>query len=840
MRRVAPLLLALALAGASGCAATKQDAFRYDAPGSGLDLSSAVVLEGNTYDPSVLRIGDETWLAWLDYRPQHGDSLWIGRRRGDAWVERSVLVEGRNGTRLARPTWARTTNDDTSYAWLTWEERNEQTWDLSWAVFSESMRELRRATLETPTVNETDHATSAAGVGPVLIVARHEGPSGSRIALTALDYDPSRPDTAFDTGGVARAPRWQTVSQNAARPWAPDIAGGPDTALIVWDEFDGNAFQVRARTLRTGRLGSVRAVTTSDRFEARAVVDRAPDGESFWVAWEEGERGWGARYVGNDQAWNNSTDDRGPLHRLRRIRVAQIGLEGDRFEIPALDLPGYGQIADLGPRREGVHEMGLFYERPTLVVDESGRPWVAYRHFAQAQLGRPEITHHHIENGWRIYARALERDGWSPLYRLEHDQRDGQQRLALAPTSDGIVATWTTGRTDRREDERPRGVALARLQRDASAPIVAKGAPPPTPRGSPAPASAPERAEAPTADVGGKTWHLAYGDLHRHTDISLCFAFFDGSLDDAYRYARSVEQLDFLGITDHTRDIDQGDVQSLLWWRAAKEVTRHHSPGVFHPFYSYERSQDDTDHNVISLRDDMLRNFPPPLPEFWAEIDDERTITIPHTTHTVPDEPFNGTVWDYQDDQRRPLAEVYQGFRDVSALEELQVPLAKGYHLGMIASSDHLSTGASYAAAWTESVDQESVFDALRSRRTYGATDRIRLVFRTGDHWMGEVVQADGPVDLQIEVEGTGPLEAVELWVDGTKRERFTPKSDASTMRASARLGPPAHYAFVRVLQRDGNRAWSSPIWLEPTRRGPLDRDRSTPSNRLPRTDAAS
>ena len=48
------------------------------------------------------------------------------------------------------------------------------------------------------------------------------------------------------------------------------------------------------------------------------------------------------------------------------------------------------------------------------------------------------------------------------------------------------------------------------------------------------------------------------------------------------------------------RDIDQGDVQSLLWWRATKEVTRHHAPGVFHPFYAYERSQDDTDHNVIS------------------------------------------------------------------------------------------------------------------------------------------------------------------------------------------------------------------------------------------------
>lgn len=819
MRRAAPLLLALCLVGASGCAATKQETFRYDAPGNGLDLDSVLLLEGNAYDPAVFQLGDETWLAWLDYRPERGDSLWIGRRQDDAWVDRRILVEGNQGTRLARPTWTRTTGGDTTYAWLTWEQREDQTWDLAWAVFSESMRELRRATLETPGVNETDHAASAAGVGPVLIVARQDGPTGSRLALTALAYDPSRPDQTVDTGGVARAPRWETVSQNTARPWAPDIAGGPREALIVWDEFDGGAFQVRARALGSGRLGAVLSLTDSDRFEARAVVERTTEDDSFWVAWEEGERGWGTRYTGNDQAWNNSTDDRGSLHRLRRVRVARIGLDGDRLEIPPLDLPAYGQIADLGPRREGVREMGLYYERPELVVDGSGRPWVAYRHFAQAQLGRPETTHHHIENGWRVYARALEHDGWSPLYRLQHDQRDGRQRLALAPTSDGVVAVWTTGRTDRREDERPRGVALARLRRDVSATSAPKAAPKTTVRVSSAPKNAAKREEPPTARVGGRTWHLAYGDLHRHTDISLCFAFFDGSLDDAYRYARSVEQLDFLGITDHTRDIDQGDVQSLLWWRATKEVTRHHTPGVFHPFYSYERSQDDTDHNVISLRDDMLRNFPPPLPEFWAEIDDRNTITIPHTTHTVADEPFNGTVWDYQDDQRRPLAEVYQGFRDVSALRELQVPLAKGYHLGMIASSDHLSTGASYAAAWTEHLDRESVFDALRSRRTYGATDRIRLVFRAGDHWMGEVVRAEGPLDLQIEVEGTGPLEAVELWIDGAKRKSFTPETNASALRASAQLPPPAHYAFVRVVQRDGNRAWSSPIWRESTDR---------------------
>lgn len=791
------LVAVVAVLGLAGCTAAVNPAFRYDEPDR--DVASDVVLEGNRYDAAILARGEATWLAWLEYAPGLGDALWIGRRRDDAWIDRRELIPPSLRSRLARPTWTQTD----SAVWLTWEQWDGTSWDLAWSRFDASGNEIARERLATPETNETAHAATARGEDRIWVVTRRETAGGSELALTTLGEETTRGN------GV----RWTVVRDAPARPWAPDIAGGPDTALVVWDEFDGDAFQVRAVVVdETGKPGPVVPMTDSDRFEARPVVDRASDG-SYWVAWEEGERGWGARYIGNDMQWNNSTDDRGSLHRLRRVRVAHLDAQGRRLETPLLDLPAFADIDALGPRRDGVHEMGLYYERPEIVVDGKDRPWIAYRHFAQSQLGRPEITHHHIENGWHVYARTFERDGWSPLYRFEHDQRDGHQRLSLAPTADGVAAAWTTGRTDRREDDRPRGVATTRVARDGDGPAARRGE---SRDATPSLTTAGPRAAAPTTRVGGKTWHLAYGDLHRHTDLSLCFAFFDGSLDDAYRYARSVEQLDFLGITDHTRDIDQGDVQSLLWWRATKEVTRHHAPGVFHPFYAYERSQDDTDHNVISLRDDMLRNYPPPLPEFWAEIEDDQTITIPHTTHTIPDEPFNGKVWDYQDDARRPLAEVYQGFRDVSALRELQAPLVKGYHLGMIASSDHLSTGASYAAAWTESLDRDALFDSLRSRRTYGATDRIRLVFRSGDHWMGEIVRSNGPLPLQIEVEGTGPLEAVELWVDGKRRRAWKPKTESASLRVATEIEAPDRYAFIRVVQSDGNRAWSSPIWLEP------------------------
>ena len=174
-----------------------------------------------------------------------------------------------------------------------------------------------------------------------------------------------------------------------------------------------------------------------------------------------------------------------------------------------------------------------------------------------------------------------------------------------------------------------------------------------------------------------------------------------------------------------------GDALSQLWWRCQKEVTRHQLNGTFFPFYAYERSHGNTaDHNVISLRPDLLRPHTYPVPVFWRELDQD-TITIPH-------QPIRRDTWAYQDDDLRPLVEIYQGCRDHSIEDHVHRGLAKGYHLGFIASSDHMSTSASYACVWADEASRESIFRALRQRRTYGATTNIRLAVHAGDHWMGQ------------------------------------------------------------------------------------------------------
>ena len=43
-----------------------------------------------------------------------------------------------------------------------------------------------------------------------------------------------------------------------------------------------------------------------------------------------------------------------------------------------------------------------------------------------------------------------------------------------------------------------------------------------------------------------------------------------------------VVEHDFVGITDHARDLSNGDVDSLVWRRSVKEVARHRLAGQFY------------------------------------------------------------------------------------------------------------------------------------------------------------------------------------------------------------------------------------------------------------------
>ncbi len=611
-----------------------------------------------------------------------------------------------------------------------------------------------------------------------------------------------------------------------------------DAQLVVWDEYSGDvqhggSFDVLGAVIQEGTPGEPFLIAGGPRFQARPHVAEFSRGV-FVVTWEEGPDGWGAPYRSVDQQWNNVTDTSGPLHSWRAVKLALVTREGSITEID-VPMPSFKAQREELKRRPGAERVGVFYERPIVHSDESGAIWLAYRHVHQreASLAIPRLSTH-VERGFSVYLTKFVDRQQTELYRLDERQRDGEQRLAFVRAFKGLQIAFETGRADRRRDAQFRGTRLVDVPDGEPAALSLGEAPQARDQKGPVVATelrAPEvRAfERTKVDVNGAPFTLLYGDLHRHTDLSLCFPFFDGSIDDAYRYAKGPGALDFVGLTDHARDLDQGQGVGRPWQEHVAAADRHHRPGHFAALRAYERSQSNTDHNVIGLAPDadFLRPHRPPLTEFWAEFSPGEVLTIPHATASVPGARFSGDVWEKRDDLMRPVAEIFQGFRDVSSMEELRKDaLGTGQKLGFVASSDHLSTSAAYACVWAhgegaDAVDRQPIFDALQSRRCYGATARIELQVTArssegGDvHWMGSDLPAAAEFAVSIKAQGSAPIERVEIWTkDGLITTKEVSAEENLEWTLPWRPDPEEpEYLFVRLVQTDGERAWSSPFF---------------------------
>ncbi len=794
--RFSPIFLIVILLLIAAAYRTTEDApqhFYYDAA----DSSVAVEYLGNTefYDPGVAVNDGEVWLTWLEFIPGEGDVIWVGKKDGDGWANQQKVIE--QPGRFARPT---LTFDSKKRLWLSYERYvpKQKQWDVVARMHEGDGKFGPPMTVSENPGNDINHSVAAGKDGALWFAWQGDHEGRFEIFARRLSEEVS-------------AEKMERISHTAHGDWRPSIAvGSSGDVVVAWDYYNGEDFDVLYKRRTPGGWKETIVAAGGPAFQGRAQI-AANSKNEFWLLWEEGEKNWGKFYRGNEKVWDNVTDAYGPVHRFRTLKIAKLDAQ-NRISTPAspLPTPAFQKADQRKNLRQASEKLGAFYERGKLAIDEKDRLWVAYRHFYQPQLGAAEPVIHHIEAGWKIFARRLEKDGWSELISFDAHQRDGLQRLSIAAKNDQLLAAYSAGRTDRRNDAQTRGVVFGEIDRKAGESPAIKL------ENVKTFALANEKTYVPEhPSFQGR--RLFWGDLHRHTDISLCFPFYDGSLDDGYRYGIEAGALDFLAITDHSRDIDKGNVQSQLWWRSLKEVTRHSLHESFFPYFAFERSNNNTDHNVISLNEDILRPHQPPLPEFWAEID-ENTFTIPHRTAPTPAEPLNGKIWEYHDEAKRPLLEIFQGFRDMDVEESANTGLEKGYRFGFVASSDHLSTSASYAGVWAEEASKESIFHAMKSRRTFGATDRISLVLRAGDRWMGEKFSAKQFPEFQINVRGTAPIKAVIFKQNGKQIASLPFEAGSKDLALS--FTPPSieageHYFYVHTIQADGNQAWSSPIWVQ-------------------------
>lgn len=750
------------------------------------------------YEPSLAKVGGATWLAMLEFTPALGDRIVVGVLDEGFRLTQRRIVTPLHG-KYRRPT---LTTDTAGQLWLSYERKMGNRWALF--LIRADAGGGKAELISGDAAHAINHTVTELAMGGLAFAWQQD--VGGQWDVLARRRD-----------GLGRWSGEQNLTvNNPLGDWHPKIVSSKTgKTAVAWDAYDGVSFSIRLKRGAGAMAWEQKTVrvTDSDVLEARASA-AFDNKDRLFVAWEEGGPNWGKEYRNFQDGAPTITDSNGGVHRFRYTRLAEVLTEsgGGETKRIAVPMPSFAHGRERDDVRPGTQRLGVFYERPQLTVDGNNRLWLVNRHFffPAASTSKPRIISHK-EEGWRLYARCLADGRWSEAVGLEPNQRDGVQRLSLLPGRNGLTAAWAVGRTHRGQPSDKRGVALSKVAWSEKLKWSMPGAEEPGVSGNTSNGSNKRAPQAAPTEVAGTKFQVYFGDLHRHTDLSLCRVYFDGSLDDIYRYAIEAAEHDFLGVTDHARDIANGNAKSQLWWRSVKEVTRHQLSGTFFPMFSFERSHGETDHNVVSLREDVLRPHNPLLKEFWKEIGPD-TITIPHN-------PIRPTrAFAYRNDAKRPLLEIYQGCRGNPMHGQAHYALKQGHHMGFIASSDHLSTSGSYACVWSPEPGREGIFRSMQARRTYGATAPIRLIFRAGNDWMGSILQRDDVPTFQYEVEGTAALKEIDVVRDGTIVRTIANNGDGRIMTGELSGLNPLNgktWVYLRVKQHDGQKAWSSPIWVE-------------------------
>jgi hypothetical protein len=132
------------------------------------------------------------------------------------------------------------------------------------------------------------------------------------------------------------------------------------------------------------------------------------------------------------------------------------------------------------------------------------------------------------------------------------------------------------------------------------------------------------------------------------------------------------------------------------------------------------------------------------------------------------------------------------------------------FHHGVGRKRDPFRTGL--CAVQATGCDRQAILSALRERRCYATSGvKIALDLRAGAAPMGSELTTKGNFAVNAVAAGTAPLAELALVDPEGVIASEHPKGDEVALELRAEIHAP--YVYARATQRDGEMAWSSPIW---------------------------
>jgi hypothetical protein len=493
-------------------------------------------------------------------------------------------------------------------------------------------------------------------------------------------------------------------------------------------------------------------------------------------------------------------EDSGEPDVVKWIAVRFVARDGTVFEPAA-------PMVDRDRDREG-EEQG--FELPTLVVGQDG---------ALAIFGR---------GSHRFWRQDLGAAGFGPRVAVGGDQGWGCRGRRIAAC---MVAGGSRVLTARREKS---GIVIApQTPPRGGPPALVPAAIEHTPRPRRDAPRGPARALDPARRWGRQT---LFGDIHQHSAHS------DGCgvADEPYLRARWGYGDDFAALTDHEsflgKRIGPGE-----WAYLQAIAERHNEPGRFATLVAYEwtgRRHPGPGHKVVYLPDRghaiVSRDDVPSGKALVEAVKARGGFAVPHHVGwTGADEeahdPVGQPVWEICSCHGCYLhAEHPLGARGDLRDQMVEEVLRRGHRFGFIACSDGhgllwhhgvarkrdpFRTGLTAVQA-TECT-REAILAAIRERRCY-ATSGVPIfldVVAGAGHPMGSEIVSGEPVLLVAEAIGTAPIR--EIAIVGPQGPIVSASGRGERARVQARVE--RGWAYAKVVQEDGEMAWSSPIFVDRT-----------------------
>jgi hypothetical protein len=763
------------------------------------------------------------WVSWQGYQDR-GDHVYARYSTpSGGWSEPFRLTEQKGDIFRTE-----VGEDADGRIWVIWSERSREDWDLYARAFDGRNWSSRRK------LTSGDH--------PNMFHRLVSGPAGA-LDLIWIGYPNGQSHVMWSK---LRGAEWsKPIEVSGPSAWMPEAAADSKGNLYVtWDSYRAGNYDVFMRKINAdGTAEPIQQATHSTKFQAHptVAVDRQ---DRVWLAWDESGDNWGKDWNRDDQ-YRATT-----LYFDRRPRVAVF--ENDVWRQPVADL---GAAA---PRR-----YNRYVQLPRLVSDWDGRIWVAIQIRTATGINRADRW---AANGrWEHFLTRFEGDRWTPLMPIPQtsSRPDGPLQIKSGPK--GVWMAWVS-------DNRSFG-PTAGFQPPGSAGASAGPHRPgvheidvasfstsvrvreprlesfndPTAAARPVhPNEAADvaRIRAYRASIEGTSYRVVRGDFHRHTEISGDGAG-DGSVEDYFRYMLDAAQMDTGIISDH----NAGGDNEYSWWRTEKVIDLFHIKDHYTPLFGYERSvRYPNGHRNVVFAQRGTRTLPISNEENQGKVNSgpilypylkqHRGIAMLHSLATA-----QGSDYRDNDPEVEPLVEIYQGYHanyeyegaPRGETENYQVlvheryepagfywrGLAKGYKLGVQASSDHISTHSSYTMVYSPSLARADIVESMRKRHAYGATDNIIVDYKAIDsggrtHMMGDAFEAGSPPRLFVKIVGTDKLTKVQIIRDG--KFIFDTEPDSSTAEftfVDTTPGTGQSWYYVRAIQIDRNLAWSSPIWVK-------------------------